>query len=120
MGAFWQSEPVPLEDGADFLPVPPGSALPDGYFLPLPWHDGFITAGPAQEVPLAFSEDIRLRDSNSGRARLTAPCRHSAPGSSWQPVRTGSCSPVTTGPIVSALPTAVGWCSKSQAPSPTR
>ena len=63
VGFAWRST-----NGVDFLPVESGSALPDGYFLPLAWQDGFITAGYEQESSFAPFENIRLWNSNTGRA----------------------------------------------------
>jgi hypothetical protein len=60
-------------DGIDFLPVLERNQLPDGYFTPQAWDDGFIAASYELEDGYAAFESVRLWQTRSGRA--------------WQPVR---------------------------------
>jgi len=55
-------------DGFEFLPARGAGALPDGYFLPEPWGDGFIAASYELEASFAPFEDFRLWTTESGRA----------------------------------------------------
>jgi hypothetical protein len=60
-------------DGIEFLPVLDKDQLPDGYFTPRAWDDGFIAASYELKDGYAAFESVRLWQTRSGRA--------------WQPVR---------------------------------
>lgn len=60
-------------DGDTFLPVIGRNALPDGFFLPEPWGDSFVTAVYELEDSFAGNEQVRLWTSGSGRAWQESP-----------------------------------------------
>jgi hypothetical protein len=61
------------DDGIDFLPITGRNALPDGYFLPAAWQDGFITASYELGNEFAPDETVSLWTTGSGRAWDVAP-----------------------------------------------